>query len=224
MVIFPHPDDESVWTGGLLILAKKYGWKTTVVTLTKGEQGQCYINRHGKKLPQIRHEELTHATNTLGVNKLILGKFEDSKIKQNKAKMETWVKKIITQENPSLVFTYDVSGFTGHPDHIQLSVSLLQIVKSLKVKPELFWVSMPKYLAKHIVNKQVYSNFQFPTHKLNIGLDWYRKLSAIRKHMSQKLEEGKPKLFLYLAIFHSEWYYKVDLSKQYKSKFIDFEI
>ncbi|KKQ25909.1 MAG: hypothetical protein US62_C0042G0009 [Candidatus Woesebacteria bacterium GW2011_GWA1_37_8] len=40
MVIFPHPDDESMMTGGLLSTAHKLGIRTVVVTITKGGAGK----------------------------------------------------------------------------------------------------------------------------------------------------------------------------------------
>lgn len=40
MTVFPHPDDETMASGGLLLAAKRLGWKTVVVVLTKGGAGE----------------------------------------------------------------------------------------------------------------------------------------------------------------------------------------
>lgn len=223
IVVFPHPDDEAMASGGLLILAKKYGWDTTVVTLTTGQMGQCYINKNGKTLPEIRISELKSAVEVLGSN-LIVGDFMDSKIRENKLSIKRWLIEILEKEKPSIVVTYDHSGFTGHPDHISLSVLLMEISKKVNSKFDLYWTSIPKFLSKKIISPDTINYLSLPTHKLNIGIHWFRKWVAIRKHASQKLEKGNPILFLYLAIFHHEWYHKVDLNKKYKYKFVDFKI
>lgn len=223
MVIYPHPDDETMASGGLLILAKKYGWDTVVVTLTTGQKGQCYVNKNGKTLSDIRTEELKNAIKVLG-SKLILGSFMDASIRDNKLKVREWITEILEEEKPSLVITYDHSGFTGHPDHITLSVLLLELFKKIHDKFDLYWTSVPKFLSKSIISWQTISYLPLPTHKLNIGVHWFRKWLAIRKHASQNLEKGNPILFLYLAIFHHEWYHKVDLNRKYKYKFVDFKI
>lgn len=224
LVVFPHPDDESMGTGGVLILAKQYGWQTTVATLTSGEKGQCHINSSGRKLSEIRNEELTSATEILMVDKLVHGDFSDAELRNDASRVEIWLKELLDKEKPDMIFTYDLSGFTGHPDHIQLSLSVLKIIKSLKSKPDLFWVSVPKFLSKFLVNKKVINYFSTPTHKLNLGISWCKKLVAVKKHRSQRLDNGKPLLFLYLAIIHTEWYHKADLSRDYKYKFVDFKI
>lgn len=224
MIIFPHPDDETMATGGLLLKAAEYGWETVVFTLTKGEAGQCYISKNLKTLSEIRTYELKSALRILKSSKLILGNFSDSKVRNQAVEVKKWVKAIINDENPSVVVTYDPSGFTGHPDHISLSVIVLQIFKELKPNKELFWATVPNFLSKYIIAKRTIKYNLSPSHVLDIGSNWKLKLKAVREHKSQRLEHGNILLFLFFAIFHREWYYKVDLSKKYKHKFVYFKI
>ncbi len=224
MVVFPHPDDETVATGGLLLYANKYGFKTTVVTLTKGGAGKCYINKKGRTLEDIRTEELKSSVDILKVDNLIILNFRDSELRESTKEVKEKLKKIIVKENPSILITYDHSGFTGHPDHISLSLSVFDIVKEIKNKPVLYWVSILPLLSKFVFNSKTVKYYQKPTHVLNIGLYWILKLKATLKHKSQDVGSGNILLHLYLAIFHYEWYYKVDLNKMYKHKFVYFKI
>lgn len=224
VVIFPHPDDESVATGGLLLKAKRFGWNTVVVTLTNGEAGQCYIEKKNKRLSDIRKIELNNAVSDLKVDKLILEDFGDGKLKNGGNKLEFFIKNVLNIEKPDVVVTYDHSGFTGHPDHIQLSVSLLNILRKVNIKTDLYWVSAPRYIANIIFNKQTINGYTEPNYYIGLGIDIFKKLKAILRHKSQDVGNNHVLLYLYLLIFRREWYYKVDLSKKYKYKFVYFKI
>lgn len=224
MVVFPHPDDESVATGGILLKAKKFGWNTVVVTLTQGEAGQCYIKKENRKLSEIRKIELNKAVKDLKVDKLILGRFSDGKLRETKKELAIYIKEILNAEKPDIVITYDHSGFTGHPDHVQLSVTLLDVIKQLNSNLDLYWVSAPKYIADAVFSKKTISYYSGPNHTIDLNFDIFLKIKAILKHKSQDVGNNHILLYLYLLIFRREWYYKVDLNKKYKHKFVYFKI
>ena len=226
MTVFPHPDDETMATGGLLLAAKKYGWKTVVITLTHGEAGQIYLDAKGKTLNQIRHEELKKAIKILEVNTLAMGNFPDGKLKKSKAGWSKWLKKQIKRYSPSLVISYDHSGLTGHPDHISLSVELKKILSLLKLKPTLIWTTLPRHLHKPPVGHPKIMNIvSKPTHILDLKWNWLKKWQAAKKHKSQNLGKEFPiPLSMILAKYHFEWYHEVDLNKKYPHRFVEFKI
>lgn len=226
MTVFPHPDDETMATGGLLLSAKKYGWKTVVVTLTHGEAGQIYLDAKGKTIKQIRREELEKAIRILQVDDLALGNFPDGKLKQSKLSWIKWLKKQIKHYSPSLVISYDHSGLTGHPDHISLSVELKKILLLLKSKPTLLWATLPSHLRKPpVAHPKIINIVSKPTHVLDLKWNWLKKWQAAKSHRSQKLGKGFPiPLAIILAKYHFEWYHEVDLNKNYPHKFVEFKI
>lgn len=226
MTVFPHPDDETMASGGLLLAAKKYGWETVVVTLTHGEAGKIYLNAKGKTLKQIRREELKKAIKILQVNDLVLGNFPDGKLKKSKLSWIKWLKKQIEHYSPSLVISYDHSGLTGHPDHISLSAELKKILLPLKPKPTLLWATLPPHLRKPpVVHPGIVHMVSKPTHILDLKWNWLKKWQAAKSHRSQKLGKGFPiPLAIILAKYHFEWYHEVDLNKIYPHKFVEFKI
>jgi len=224
MVVFPHPDDETVATGGLLLSAKENGWSTVVVTLTKGDAGQCYIDKNGLELSEIREKELKKATDILKADRLIAASFPDAKLRENELKVEKYLVSLLHKERPNTVVTYDHSGFTGHPDHISLSTVLLKIISKLKLNTDLYWVSAPSFLAKLVINNKTVKYSMPPTHYLSIGVNIFAKLRACLAHKSQDVGGRNVLLYLYLVIFNREWYYKVDLTKKYKHEFVYFKI
>lgn len=225
MTVFPHPDDETMDTGGLLTVAKKLGWKTIVMTLTHGEAGQNYTPQANKTLKEIRTSELSKAAKILKTDRVIIGDFPDRKIRETKAKWSDWIKKQIQENKPSLIVSYDHSGLTGHPDHIAVSVELKKILIDSKNNAKLFWLTLPVNLRKHVVPKELINYLPKPEFILNLGWNWINKWRAVKAHKSQKLGNDFPiPLIIDLAIFHYEWYYEVDLNKEYPYKYIKFDI
>jgi LmbE family N-acetylglucosaminyl deacetylase len=141
-VIFPHPDDETVATGGLLMIARKYGYRVVVIILTKGERGQMLINPMGKTTSEIRERELRLAVKRLGGDELIQMDFPDAGLKETVSKWKNEIDRQLGEINPGIVVTYDPSGMTGHPDHISLSLVMKELAKKRKIA--LFWTTMPE--------------------------------------------------------------------------------
>jgi LmbE family N-acetylglucosaminyl deacetylase len=220
MVVYPHPDDETMAAGGLLIAAKKMGYKTIAVLLTKGAAGQIHIHPKGKSLKQLRETELKKAVKILGVDELVLGDFDDGKLRQQK--WTKWVNGVLEKYQPGVVVTYDHSGLSGHPDHIALSVALKKLANKDMV---LLWTTLSDDLAKRIVSPETQKYLVSPDYKLDLGFDWVKKWRAARAHASQALGNNFPiPLSVALAWQHYEWYHKVDLNKNYRYKFGNFDI
>jgi len=89
LAVHAHPDDETLSTGALLATWASAGLPVTLVTCTRGEQGEVIGERHsaldgdGAALGAHRTRELTAATSALGVrDQLFLDDLADG---------ETWV-------------------------------------------------------------------------------------------------------------------------------------
>jgi N-acetyl-1-D-myo-inositol-2-amino-2-deoxy-alpha-D-glucopyranoside deacetylase len=76
LVIAPHPDDETVGTGGAVALARQRGWDVTVVFVTCGDGFYQAVRRRGESMPAAakmqaygasRAAEASRATATLGI-------------------------------------------------------------------------------------------------------------------------------------------------------------
>jgi len=223
MVVFPHPDDESWATGGLLLLAKSLGWKTVVLTLTKGGAGKIHVHGNGRSLKEIREDELIKATKILQVSKLILRDFPDSKLRFTILDWEKVVAKEIDKHRPSIVVTYGPNGTTGHPDHIILSRVLLKL--AIKKKFTLLWSTLEENLARRFLEERLLKTLSKPTHRLDIWPVIWAKYRAITAHRSQR---GFALPFYLITIYffwyHAEHYTWVNPSQKYEFKFTKFKI
>jgi N-acetyl-1-D-myo-inositol-2-amino-2-deoxy-alpha-D-glucopyranoside deacetylase len=138
LLVHAHPDDESIATGGTMARYVAEGAEVTLVTCTRGEQGEIVPAdlRHlgtGKALADARVEELAAAMTVLGVaDHRFLGPYEDSGMigtPENERATAFWnadldeaaghLVKVIEEVRPQVVVTYDENGGYGHPDHIQ---------------------------------------------------------------------------------------------------------
>ncbi len=133
-----HPDDESISTGGVIARYAAEGAHVTLVTCTRGEEGEIVVPdlKHlgtGRKLAEVREEELSEAVRLLGVTEhRFLGPYEDSGMvgtPENDRPTAFWnadldeaagrLAAVVRQLEPQVVVTYDEHGGYGHPDHIQ---------------------------------------------------------------------------------------------------------
>jgi N-acetyl-1-D-myo-inositol-2-amino-2-deoxy-alpha-D-glucopyranoside deacetylase len=163
LLVHAHPDDESIGTGGTMARYVAEGVKVTLVTCTRGEQGEIVPEdlKHlgtGKPLADARVEELADAMRILGVtDHRFLGPYEDSGMigtPENERATAFWnadldeatahLVKVIHEVRPQVVVTYDEHGGYGHPDHIQAHRVTMLAVEA--AKPE-WTVSKTYHLA-----------------------------------------------------------------------------
>lgn len=128
VALHAHPDDESIFTGGLLARAARSGWRTVVVLATSGEAGSVpgyEVDDTGAH----RRAEAAAACAVLGVDRLVLLPFTDSGMLGRAAgdrrlagthplEVVEAIEAVLEGESPSVVTTYDEHGIYGHPDHV----------------------------------------------------------------------------------------------------------
>lgn len=228
MVIFPHPDDETVMAGGLLQRARSLGWKTVVVTLTEGDEGKLHIHANGRSIREIRRHELERSTHLFGVHHTHLEIFPDSKLREKRSAWKKKIHEFIKQYDPEIVVTYDHSGNSGHPDHVVVSIELKNIISKIKSqnRPLLLWSTFPKDLLDrldHISRKGVSQFASKPTYLLSLSFSEYlTKIRAIKAHKSQGMFHKKY-FRSFVQIGAREWYHEVDIKKKYPYKYIPFD-
>ncbi len=222
LFVYPHPDDESVMAGGLIqrALAKKF--QVTVLTLTEGSRGKIHINGKGRSVTEIRRDEMAGAMSRLGVADWVMWKFEDGKLRKYK-KWRVRLRKFIEETEPGVVVTYDLSGVTGHPDHIALSLEILRIFKKTKGF-RLLWTSFEE--KSRLVSFAVTKYLIGPRYRLDLSWEEAKnKWLAAYAHKSQGLV-GYLGLPWWVLVFTSrkEWYSEAKIDRKYKYRFTKFKI
>lgn len=224
LVVFPHPDDESVMAGGMIQRAQSEGFDVTVLILTEGDRGKIHVNGRGRSVAEIRRQEMALAMSRLQVVDWIMWKFDDGKLRQ-KTIWRDRLKQFISDTKPGLIVTYDLSGVTGHPDHVSASLEVLRVARTMK-HTRLIWVSFEGFMKEKIVDSRVKKYLQQPRYLLNLNLDEaQRKWRAVFAHRSQGLGGflGSP-WWILMFVARQEWYSEADTNEKYKYKFTKFRI
>ncbi len=117
LCVHAHPDDESLWTGGLVARAVDQGDHVDLITCTWAEGTG-------------RHDELLAAGKALGLSRqpIMLG-YADHRVPESApgsprfctARFDYTVRHLVAhirRLRPDIIVTYDPIGIYGHPDHV----------------------------------------------------------------------------------------------------------
>lgn len=217
IVIYPHPDDETMASGGLIQKLKEYG-EVKVITVTTGQYGTELLNLPPQELANVRSKEFINAMKKLGIENYELWEFIDGSLHNNHKKMVRQIGDTIKSFNPDLIVTYERSGVYGHPDHIALSKAVKEVADNNKELKVLYSTLPAKILKK----------FKLPTHLNGIPIPEFQKqmvpefkiftlpynfakLNAAKGYKSQNLSHGIP-----LEVMNA-----VGIFEYYTTKYLD---
>ena len=161
LIIAPHPDDESIGCGGLLLM---YSSRCDVICISDGRQGQGDITPI--KLKGIRRDEFRRAMETLSVNSYRMLGVEDGTLCGHLDALT------------SVDFTgYSKVFVTGrgdiNPDH---SAAIVMVKKALEEQ---------KISGIEVYEYEVHKEIERPSHFLEIDEVFSKKDKMIRKYDSQ---------------------------------------
>lgn len=122
--IFAHPDDEAFGPAGTLLLETKAGTELHLITLTSGQAG-TNPDAH-PDLGAVRHEEWQRAGALLGATSMhdlgfMDGQLNNLALLEATEKIDSIVTDIVNSHDGFVkieFMTMDLSGITGHIDHI----------------------------------------------------------------------------------------------------------
>ena len=219
VLVFPHPDDETVWCAGLIQRAIKKDWEVKVVCLTQGERGQVHVKPNGKNLSQIRQEEMKRAMEILGAE-FEMHDFGDGRLKETRGWKKFLAKTLETEES-GVVVTYDLSGLSGHPDHIAVAAECLKLTRTDR-NWRLVWVTVEGRIREYVNKKSESAKYLTkPNLELRLSVwEWIQKHRALAAHRSQPLGSVK-RLFV---TYRKEHFLAANVNRKYKYKYVDFKI
>ena len=170
LLVHAHPDDETINNGATMALYADRGAQVTLVTCTRGEEGEILVpglshlaSTEQDLLGLHRETELAAAMKALGISDYrFLGapstKFRDSGMMGTdpnnrpdvfwQADLDaaaTILVDVIEEVKPHILITYDEIGGYGHPDHIQAHrVAMRASELSTWQIQKIYWNTIPK--------------------------------------------------------------------------------
>ena len=129
-----HPDDESITTGGVIAKYAAEGHRVVVVIATHGECGETPDDLGpGETLAERRRLETECSMRALGVARLVWFGYRDSGMTGWEAndhpdafaradldEAARRLSRVLIEEAPTTLTTYDWHGNYGHPDHVRV--------------------------------------------------------------------------------------------------------
>ena len=182
LLVHAHPDDETINNGVTMAKYAAAGAQVTLVTCTRGEEGEVLVNELANlasdkddKLGEHREIELKDAMDELGIKDYrFLGapskKWRDSGMMGTPANDRDdvfWqadldeasieLVKIILEIKPQVLITYDEFGGYGHPDHIKahrvaMRAAELAANQGWQVN-KIYWNTMPRSVIQMGIEK-----------------------------------------------------------------------
>ena len=187
LLVHAHPDDETINNGATMAMYAALGAQVTLVTCTRGEEGEVLVEEHSHKaathddlLGEHRVLELAEAMKALGVtDHRFLGaphtQYRDSGMmgtEPNERPDNFWkadfdvatehLVSVIEEVKPHILITYDEFGGYGHPDHIQAHrVAMAASDKSSWNIEKIYWNVMPRSVIQQGIDsmKELGSDF-----------------------------------------------------------------
>lgn len=124
LCVVAHPDDETFFAGGTIAKLVNNGHVVKLITATRGEAGElgnpplCTQ----EELGDVREQELRNAAKILGISQIFFLDYIDATLYKIPVKeLSQKIKKIILDEQPDIVITFNKEGGSRHPDHMQIN-------------------------------------------------------------------------------------------------------
>lgn len=179
LLVHAHPDDETINNGATMALYAAGGAEITLVTCTRGEEGEVLVpglahlaSSNQDLLGHHRETELALAMQELGITDYrFLGDpeicFRDSGMmgtEPNSRPDVFWqadldfaaqhLVKVIEEVKPHILITYDEIGGYGHPDHIQAHRIAMRAAELTKWNiQKIYWNTIPKSVLAEGISK-----------------------------------------------------------------------
>ena len=220
VAVFAHPDDEAFTIGGVLSAFSDRGANVTLITATRGEQGEIAHPSLAtpENLGEVRERELLDAAAILGISSVRFLDFRDSGmygtdanqnpmafIQQTAESVAQKLATILEEIRPDIVLTFSEEGGYLHPDHIHIHES---VIATSRLRPDLiphlYLSSFPREFFLELANQDHGAFAGMSEERRNrmgqplaaftaiIDVDPYyeRKTAAFAAHKTQQPKEG----------------------------------
>lgn len=189
LAVVAHPDDESFGLGALLSEASAVGSRVGVLCLTHGEASTL----HGVEgdLREVRQRELEAAAQDLGACWVRLLDRPDGGLDRQEREIAEDVSAAIRAFSPDLLLTFDVTGITGHPDHVAVARATVHAGRTHDV-PVLAW-TLPEGVTDALAAEGVTGFVGRPAAQVSftVEVDRAAQMRAVDDHPSQAVP-GSP--------------------------------
>jgi len=186
MVIFAHPDDAEIGTGGTVAKWIDNDADIVYVLATTGSSGSNDLEMTSKKIVDIRSEEQIEAARALGVSDIVSLNYIDGELESNKSLLSDLVYNI-RKYKPEIVFTHDPFRMKSflHRDHRNLGFSVMDAIYPYARDHLHFTEQLNQEIQPHKVKKLLFWGSDEPNICVDVTSYELKKVESLSKHESQ---------------------------------------
>lgn len=202
LLIYPHPDDETLFSGGIIAKYVQQGATIHLVTATRGEKGRTSGECPQEQLATTREQELRAVGKLLGIKTITFLNYGDKTLAHmDSSEITQKIAQIIREISPQVLITFGPEGANGHEDHkalhlfVQQAINLAANQHSIPASthppyaiPRVYYVNLPPQLRQHLGLPKTTST---PNTIINIKEVSDIKLKALQLHRTQALSLHK---------------------------------
>jgi LmbE family N-acetylglucosaminyl deacetylase len=164
LCVHAHPDDEALFTAGVMARYAAEGVRSVLVTCTDGSLGYAPDGTgagaagHDRDVTaEARRKELEASAAILDVDHLVALGYRDSGmagwrqndeptafIRQELDEVAARIAAVVEQERPQVVVTYDERGFYGHPDHVFTHRATMAAIERAATVQKAYYPAIPE--------------------------------------------------------------------------------
>ena len=208
LFVSPHPDDESIYAAGTLILMKQNpAVRVHILCLTTGDlsPSEKHLKISKQEMGRIRVEEMKKAATVIGADSLTQFDYHDQGLAgADQQELARKVGQVIKSTGAEIVICYGPDGITHHPDHVTSSRVVTSEFKKSSAQ-RLYYISLPEpAYPVYYAYKRVHP--ERATIRVDIRSARELKMLALDSHSSQKYFD-QPGLRLEMSdLFRHEYF------------------
>jgi LmbE family N-acetylglucosaminyl deacetylase len=198
LLVAAHPDDPEHFCAGTIAQWVRHGAEVRYVVCTSGQAGSRDLSRSRDEVARIRESEQVAAAAATGVTDVVFFGLEDGLL-ENTLELRRALVREIRRFRPNVVMMNDpriffADDFINHPDHRAAAEAALAAVYPSAGNPRLFGDLSAEGLEAHKVDRVYIHTWLKPNVWRDITETIETKLSALEKHVSQRLDKDSQKI------------------------------
>jgi LmbE family N-acetylglucosaminyl deacetylase len=186
MVVFAHPDDAEIGSGGVVGKWVAAGCEVTYVLCTNGDSGTADRSLTPGELARKRADEQRAAADFMGVRHVVMLGYPDGELEDTRPFLGGVVR-AIRRHRPHTVFVHDpyrIKGFQ-HRDHRKAGITTTDAVYPFARDHLHFPEHVAEGLEPHKVRELWYWGMDEPNVIVDVSASIDRQIAALVRHESQ---------------------------------------